>query len=116
MRTESRPTVQAISEAALPDDVPGSQDKTVVDEFERDLDLDKKFLDNVSRAKDIEHRELFAKWILGFLAASMVAVWVFVGFSGPLELSDAVLISVIFGTFAEIVGLVLVVVRYLFRS
>ena len=71
-----------------------------------------------SHEQDIEARRLYANRIFWLIASWMLAVFFFLivgGFSwGNFDLTDTVLVTLIGGTTANVIGIFLIVVAYLF--
>ena len=69
------------------------------------------------RKQDREQRKVFAQWIFGLVCAYLLAVLVtvfLVGF-GPMTLSDIVLNVLLTTTTANVIGIFVIVAKYLFH-
>ena len=97
-------------EVAIVDQEPGREHLSS-DEEQRRLKLR-------SLAQDIQHRELYAKRIFVFVCfwvAALLGIVTLQGWKpGGFELTDGVLIALIGGTTANVLGLFVVVANYLF--
>lgn len=83
-----------------------------------EIELERRQLSVVSLRQDISLRKRFAQAFLALHTGVVVIVMLFVGMTGcgKMQLSDQVLIALIAGTVAELVGLVLAVVKSLFPA
>lgn len=72
------------------------------------------------RKQDREQRKRYANYIFGFLCTYMILVFIVLILSGYCDirfsLSDSVIIALITTTTANIIGIFIFVVRYLFKS
>lgn len=81
-----------------------------------ELELQKEELE--SRRQDRRQRGRFSIWIFGFMGVYMVfilAVLVLAG-AGVLSLSDTVLVSLLTTTTADVIGIFIIVAKYLFHK
>lgn len=83
-----------------------------------EIELERQQLDNDSRRQDIKLRKRFALSFLGLHSAVVATVMAFVALTGygKMQMSDQLLMALIAGTVAELVGLVLAVVKSLFPA
>lgn len=83
-----------------------------------DVELKLKELELRSKELDINLRKDFSFKIFSFLCSYMVVVFVLVYFSGFksfFEMSDAILITLLTTTMANVIGIFLLVVKYIFK-
>lgn len=81
-----------------------------------ELELQKEELE--SRRQDRRQRGRFSIWIFGFMGVYMffiLAVLVLAG-AGVLNLSDTVLVSLLTTTTADVIGIFIIVAKYLFHK
>ncbi len=106
---------------------PATPDKTAElekNELETDQERETKRLQNVALAQDIALRKQFAWDIFYLIVAWLILVFVVLGFQGfavailddRFRLSDSVLLALIGGTTVNVLGIFLIVVRYLFPT
>ena len=100
---------------ALFDSLPAEQTNNITED---DINLELKKEELASRVQDRRQRGIFSKWIFGFMAIYMLgilAILVLVG-CGVLSLSDTVLVALLTTTTAEVIGIFIVVAKYLFHK
>ena len=71
-----------------------------------------------SRKQDRKQRGKFSIWIFGFMGAYMLCILVVLVVSGRgvLQLSDTVLVSLLTTTTADVIGIFIIVAKYLFHK
>lgn len=79
--------------------------------------MSKAWLDSLSQQQDISERKIYACRTFWFLCAFTAMAFVVLILSGlsVLQLSNSVLIALITSSFASVVSIFIVVMRYLFR-
>ena len=83
-----------------------------------DVELEMKKEELESRKQDRKQRGQFSIWIFGFMGIYMVLALVILGLSGSgvFDISDTVLVSLLTTTTADVIGIFIIVAKYLFHK
>lgn len=83
-----------------------------------DVELEMKKEELESRKQDRKQRGRFSIWIFGFMGVYMFLILVALALSGAgvLTLSDTVLVSLLTTTTADVIGIFIIVAKYLFHK
>lgn len=84
----------------------------------QDVELELKKEELESRRQDRRQRGRFSVWIFGFMGVYMIFILVVLILSGchVLRINDAVLISLLSTTTADVIGIFIIVAKYLFHK
>lgn len=91
------------------------------DDIDREIklvELEYKKEELESRKQDRKQRGQFSIWIFGFMGIYMVLALVILGLSGSgvFDISDTVLVSLLTTTTADVIGIFIIVAKYLFHK
>lgn len=108
--------VQLMEEAPVQADAQDSLSETDIEMELRRVELDIRKEELEGKRQDREQRGKFSKWIFIFMGAYMVIVLVVIFLAGlcVLTLSNAAIVALLTTTTADVIGIFLVVVKYLF--
>lgn len=82
------------------------------------IELEYKREELESRKQDRKQRGQFSIWIFGFMGIYMMLALVILGLSGSdvFDISDTVLVSLLTTTTADVIGIFIIVAKYLFHK
>lgn len=118
-----KPSLRDIRAIRIPADTPDDKALLLKESYDkafRKAELKKKELELESAGVNIVQRVKYAKHIFKLTVIWLLLVVVLLGFQGlhafSFCLSDGVLIALISSTTVNVIGLLVIVIRYLFRS